>query len=98
MRHARPSQDSDLVPCTETYSAPEPTKLLEVSFPKINPACAPPLHARGAGSPSPGDLAATGAQVPTAPVALCCDCRAPMSALEVRYYKFMCRVCVGSAQ
>ena len=31
MRHARPSQDSDPVPCTETYSAAEPTPLTQIS-------------------------------------------------------------------
>ena len=61
MRHARPSQDSDLVPCTEAY-------LPAISAITKDSACKSP-PASGAGSPSPGDLAATGAQVPTAPVA-----------------------------
>jgi hypothetical protein len=65
---------------------------------KNEPACVgnPSPHARGAGSVPPSDPAATGAQVPKAPVApVCCDCRAPMSPLEVTLYRFQCRVCAG---
>ena len=65
---------------------------------KIDSACVPsPSSASGAGSHTPSDPAATGAQVPKAPVALCCDCRAPMSPLEVTLYKFSCRRCAGNS-
>jgi hypothetical protein len=84
MRH--PSQDSDLVPCTETYSRQDTTKLTQSSSDQIT-ACAPPLHARGAPEAVPNASGAT----------LCCDCRAPMSPLEVTLYRWQCRRCAGNS-
>jgi hypothetical protein len=72
---------------------------------KNESACEVPPLARGAGSPSPGDLAATGAQVPKAPVALfsralphlCMDCGASIPDSVRHLLRYQCWRCAGNS-